>query len=37
MSPLVDWFAEDFGGTVHVSSTGSWVPDAHTATEAVGE
>ena len=24
MSPLVDWYAEDFGGHVHESSVGSW-------------
>lgn len=25
MSPLIDWFADDFGGHVHESSVGSWV------------
>ena len=25
----VDWFADDFGGRVHLSETGSWVRGAH--------
>ena len=29
MSPLIDWDADDFGGHVHESSTGSWLPSAH--------
>ena len=29
MNSLIDWDAEDFGGHVHESSTGSWLPSAH--------
>lgn len=29
MSPLIDWYAEDFGGHVHESSTGSWLTSVH--------
>lgn len=32
MSP-VDWFAEDWGGRVHVSENGADVPDRHQTTD----
>lgn len=33
----VDWFAEDWGGRVHVADSGSHVRDRHTDTEDEAE
>lgn len=26
---MVDWDAENWGGTIHLAANGSWVPDRH--------